>query len=158
MQFHPGPIHDVLVRPLKKYHDPRGWLCELFRHDELPPEFHPVMAYISMTEPGVARGPHEHADQADCFCFLGPSHFKVYLWDRRPDSPSYLAQQTEVAGSDRPLLLIIPAGVVHAYKNVGGEPGIVFNCPNRLYRGPGRKGPVDEIRHEEEADSPYRLD
>jgi dTDP-4-dehydrorhamnose 3,5-epimerase len=158
MQFHPGPIDGVLWRPLTKYHDSRGWLCELFRHDELPPEFHPAMAYLSVTEPGVARGPHEHAEQADCFCFLGPSSFKVYLWDRRPHSPTYRARQTEVVGVDRPMLLVVPAGVVHAYKNVGAEPGLVFNCPNRLYKGPGRKQPVDEIRHEEDADSPYRLD
>ena len=32
----------------------RDALRELFRHDELPAEFHPTMAYISMTEPGVA--------------------------------------------------------------------------------------------------------
>ena len=67
-------------------------------------------------------------------------------------------RQIEVVGIDRPMLLIIPAGVVHAYKNVGGEPGIVFNCPNRLYRGPGKKEAVDEIRHEETTGSPYRLE
>jgi dTDP-4-dehydrorhamnose 3,5-epimerase len=158
MQFHPGVIDGVIWKPLARYNDARGWLCELFRHDEIPAEFHPVMAYIAMTEPGVARGPHEHVDQADCFCFLGPSNFKVYLWDRRPNSPSYLCCQTEVVGIDKPSLLIVPAGVVHAYKNVGGEQGLVFNCPNRLYRGPGKKQPVDEIRHEEHADSPYRLE
>jgi dTDP-4-dehydrorhamnose 3,5-epimerase len=158
MQFHDGPIDGVLWRPLRKYHDGRGWLCELFRHDELPPEYHPAMAYISMTEAGVARGPHEHADQADCFCFLGPSSFKVYLWDNRPASPTCGARQTEVVGVDRPMLLVIPAGVVHAYKNVGGEPGVVFNCPNRLYKGPGRKEPVDEIRHEDDAHNRFRLD
>ena len=116
------------------------------------------MAYISMTEPGVARGPHEHADQADCFCFLGPSSFKLYLWDNRPKSPTYGALQAEVVGIDRPMLVIIPAGVVHAYKNVGGEQGIVFNCPNRLYKGHGRKEPVDEIRHEEDKGTRFRLD
>jgi dTDP-4-dehydrorhamnose 3,5-epimerase len=158
MQFHPGVIDGVIWKPLTRYNDARGWLCELFRHDEVPAEFHPVMAYISMTEPGIARGPHEHVDQADCFCFLGPSNFKVYLWDRRANSPSYLCYQTEVVGIDKPMLLIVPAGVVHAYKNVGGEQGLVFNCPNRLYRGHGKKEPVDEIRHEEHADSPYRLD
>jgi dTDP-4-dehydrorhamnose 3,5-epimerase len=158
MDFHPGAIDGVIWKPLRKYHDARGWLCELFRHDELPAEFHPVMAYISMTEPGVARGPHEHADQADCFCFLGPSSFKVYLWDNRPHSPTCGAYQTEVVGVDRPMLLVIPAGVVHAYKNVGGEPGIVFNCPNRLYQGWGRAEPVDEIRHEDDAHSRFRLD
>jgi dTDP-4-dehydrorhamnose 3,5-epimerase len=158
MQFHDGPIDGVLWRQLRKYHDSRGWLCELFRHDELPPEYHPAMAYISLTEPGVARGPHEHEDQADCFCFLGPSSFKVYLWDSRSESPTYGACQTEVVGVDRPMLLVIPAGVVHAYKNVGGEPGVVFNCPNRLYKGPGRKEAVDEIRHEDDANSDFRLD
>jgi dTDP-4-dehydrorhamnose 3,5-epimerase len=158
MQFHPGPINGVVWRPLVKYHDSRGWLCELFRRDEIPPEFFPAMAYISMTEAGVARGPHEHVDQADCFCFLGPSSFKVYLWDGRPQSPTYRARQTEVVGADRPMLLIVPAGVAHAYQNVGGEPGLVFNCPNRLYKGEGRKEPVDEVRHEDQPDNPYHLD
>jgi dTDP-4-dehydrorhamnose 3,5-epimerase len=148
----------VILKPLTKYHDGRGWLCELFRHDEVPAEFRPAMAYLSMTAPGVARGPHEHVDQADYFCFLGPSNFKVYLWDARAGSPTHLARQVETLGADRPALLIVPVGVVHAYKNVGGEPGLVFNCPNRLYKGPGRKEPVDEIRHEEATDSHYRLD
>ena len=158
MQFHPGPINSILWKPLRKYHDARGWLYELFRHDELPPEFHPVMAYISQTEPGVARGPHEHVDQADYFCFIGPGNFKLYLWDMRAASPTYLARQTEVVGADKPMAVVVPAGVVHAYKNVSAEPGIVFNCPNRLYKGPGRKEAVDEIRHEERADSLFQLD
>ena len=51
--------------------DPRGWLGELFRNDLVPPQFHPVMAYVSMTKPGVARGPHEHVDQADCQTYWG---------------------------------------------------------------------------------------
>ncbi len=158
MTFRTGPIEGVIWRPLKKYHDPRGWLCELFRHDDLPAEFHPVMAYVSVTEPGVARGPHEHVAQADLFCFLGPSSFKMYLWDNRPNSPTYLNYQTDVVGIDKPMALVVPAGVVHAYQNVGGEPGVVFNAPNRLYKGPGRKEPVDEIRHEEDAASRFRLD
>ena len=56
------------------------------------------------------------------------------------------------------MLLIIPAGIAHAYRNVGDVDGIVFNCPNRLYKGPGRKEPVDEIRHEDHRDSPFALD
>ena len=158
MEFHPGSIDGVVWRPLRKYNDSRGWLCELFRHDELPTEFHPVMAYISATLPGVARGPHEHVDQADCFCFLGPSNFKVYLWDNRPTSSTRGAYSTDVVGADKPMLLVIPAGVVHAYKNVGKEPGIVFNCPNRLYKGWNRKDPVDEIRHEDDSASRFHLE
>lgn len=158
MQFHQGSIDGIIWKPLRKYQDGRGWLCELFRHDELPAEFYPAMAYISLTEPGVARGPHEHADQADYFCFLGSANFKMYLWDNRPKSKTYLARQVEVVGADNPMALIVPPGVVHAYKNISSEPGLVFNCPNRLYKGTGRKDPVDEIRHESEKDTPFQLD
>lgn len=158
MQFHQGLIDGVIWKPLKTYHDARGWLCEVFRHDEIPETYHPVMGYLSSTEPGIARGPHEHAEQADYFCFLGPSNFKVYLWDNRPQSPTYLARQTDVVGVDKPMLVIVPPGVVHAYKNVGKVPGIVLNFPNQLYKGAGRKQPVDEIRHEEDKNTPYHLD
>lgn len=158
MQFKPGPIEGVIWRPLKKFHDQRGWLCELYRNDETPPEFHPVMCYISATEPGIGRGPHEHIDQADYFCFLGPSNFKMYLWDNRPNSKTHGNCDTRVIGADNPMALIVPVGVVHAYKNVGSEVGIVVNAANRLYKGPGRKDPVDEIRHEDRSDSPFRLD
>lgn len=157
LTFRPGTIDGVIWRPLRQYRDSRGWLCELFRNDDVPEPFHPVMAYISMTEPGIARGPHEHVDQADYFCFLGPSNFKLYLWDNRPASATYRVSQTEVVGQDNPMAVIVPPGGVHAYKNVGSQPGIVFNCPNQLYRGHGRTQPVDEIRHEEDTRSIFRL-
>jgi dTDP-4-dehydrorhamnose 3,5-epimerase len=156
--FRLGVIEGVLWQPLTTYHDARGWLCELFRNDELAAEFNPVMAYISTTLPGVARGPHEHIDQTDAFCFLGPSNFKFYLWDARPKSPTYRVKQVEMVGVERPMRLIVPPRVVHAYLNIGTEPGLVFNCPNRLYKGPGRKAPVDEVRYEDDPASPYMLD
>jgi dTDP-4-dehydrorhamnose 3,5-epimerase len=156
--FQVGPIDGVLFRPLKHFHDQRGWLCELFRHDELDPKFHPVMAYISMTLPGVARGPHEHYDQADYFCFIGPSNFRLFMWDNREKSPTYRNRHAVVVGQDNPQAVVVPVGVVHAYKNVGSEPGIVFNAPNRLYRGPGRAEPVDEIRHEADETSAFQMD
>jgi dTDP-4-dehydrorhamnose 3,5-epimerase len=155
MQYRPGRIADVICKPLTKHHDQRGWLCELFRHDEIPAAFHPAMGYLSVTDPGVTRGPHEHVDQADYFCFLGPSDFKLYLWDARPGSSTYGVVQVETFGEGRPMSVIVPAGVVHAYRNVGTVPGLVVNCPNRLYKGHGRKEPVDEIRHEGQPDSPF---
>jgi len=153
-----GRIHDVIVQELVKHSDDRGWLIELFREDEIRPEYMPVMGYISMTQPDIARGPHEHVDQADCFAFIGPSTFKVYLWDNRKSSPSYGARQIVVAGEDAPCVVIVPAGVVHAYQNVGGKPGMVVNLPNRLYAGKGKREPVDEIRHEHDPNSIFQLD
>ncbi len=151
-------IKGVVVRELKKYTDRRGWLMELFRHDELDKEFFPAMTYLSMTSPGVARGPHEHVDQADYFCFVGPSTFRLYLWDNRADSPTHGLKATFDLGEKTPASVIVPKGVVHAYKNIGGVDGIVFNAPNRLYAGEGRRDPVDEIRHEEDPDSRFGLD
>lgn len=157
-QFRNGKIHDVVVRPLTKFLDERGWLAELFRSDEMDTSIMPAMAYLSMTQPGVARGPHEHVDQTDYFCFIGPSNFKVYLWDSRVDSPTFGVRQVIYSGIDSPSAVIVPPGVIHAYKNIGQENGIVFNAPNRLFAGEGKRSPVDEIRHEEGVASTYLID
>ena len=156
--FKEGQIEGVEIKKLKRFTDERGWLMELFRTDEVASEYHPVMTYLSLTRPGIARGPHEHIDQADYFCFAGPSDFKVYLWDNRPESPTYRKRMTIVVGETEPSVVIVPKRVVHAYKNVGDVEGLVVNCPNRLFKGDGKKDPVDEVRYESDPASPYRLD
>src|ERR1051325_7959777 len=158
MEFHPGQIDGVIVRDLFKFVDERGWLTEIFRQDELEAEYHPAMAYVSMSLPGVIRGPHTHVDQADLFAFFGPSHFKLRIWDTRSESRTYGCEMTLLLGEDHPTLVLIPKGLAHAYQNIGSQPGWVLNCPNRLYAGVGRKEEVDEIRHEDEAWTPLRMD
>ena len=106
----------------------------------------------------MTRGPHEHVDQADLFCFFGPSNFKLRLWDNRETSPSHGRCMTIFVGADNPASVLVPKGVVHAYKNVGDKDGWVFNAANRLYAGWLKQEPVDEIRHEDAPGSPYRLD
>ena len=155
--FRPGTIADVQIRPLKKFVDERGWLAELWRTDNVDDSIRPVMTYISQTEPGVARGPHEHVEQTDYFCFLGPGNFKLHLWDNRPNSDTYDVYQTFVVGQDNPAAVVVPQGVVHAYVNVSSVPGVVINCPNQLYAGENYASPVDEIRHEDEHDTPFRI-
>ena len=150
-------IEGVVIYDLKKFHDDRGWLAELFRHDQLDAQYHPVMSYISFTKPGVQRGPHEHVDQADLFCFIGPSNFNIKLWDNRPDSPSFNRMMSLVVGADNPKAVVVPKGVVHGYKNVGDVDGMVINCPNRLYMGEGKREPIDEIRHEDDPDTVYKM-
>ena len=153
--FVEGEVEGLVVRPLVVRRDARGWLVELFRHDELESERWPRMAYASMTLPGVTRGPHEHADQTDGFAFFGPSDFRLWAWDTRPDSPTRGRRQTLVVGESNPAAVWIPPGVVHAYQNIGPLPGLVFNAPNRLYAGWGKAEPVDEVRHED--DDPDRF-
>lgn len=158
MRFNEGGIRDVLVYSLKKYPDDRGWLAELFRHDELTEEFYPVMSYISFTKAGVQRGPHEHVDQADLFCFIGPSTFNLRLWDNREGSPTYNNMMSMFVGEEDPMAVVVPKGVVHGYKNVGAVDGMVINCPNRLYMGEGKKEAIDEIRHEDDPATIFRME
>lgn len=156
--FEEGPIDGLLVSPLRAHTDARGWLIELFRADELPADNVPAMAYVSETLPGVARGPHEHVDQDDFFAFFGPGDLTLYCWDARRDSPTYGHKAKMPVGQLHAVRVIVPKGVVHGYRNSGDVPAWVFNAPNRLYAGPGKREPVDEIRHEEAAGSPYQMD
>lgn len=158
MPFRDGPINDVVIRELKPWEDQRGWLIELFRHDEMDAEYHPVMGYISETLPGVARGPHEHVDQSDYFAFIGPGDLTLYLWDSREDSATFGNRIKQPVGQSNKVGIIIPPGVVHAYKNTSDVPAWVVNLPNRLYAGEGKNEPVDEIRHEDKVDSEYVME
>ena len=156
-EFKSGEIQGVVVSDLRRFEDERGWLTELFRQDELAEEFYPVMTYISLTEPGRQRGPHEHAEQADLFCFIG-SNFKLRMWDNRMDSETYRHVMTLFVGEDNPKAVLVPKGIVHAYRNVGHSPGIVVNCPNRLYMGRDKREPIDEIRHEDDPQTVFKMD
>ena len=51
--FREGTIDGVVVRPLMRFEDSRGWLIELYREDELQPADYPCMAYVSQTLPGL---------------------------------------------------------------------------------------------------------
>lgn len=137
----------VYIEPLTLHSDPRGWLAELWRDDELPDGLRPVMGYVSETLPGVTRGPHMHYRQTDVFAFVGPGELAVWLWDVRP-GPTWGREMRLTAGASRPLRLIVPPGVVHAYRNCGDGPAWVLNFPDALYRGPGRSEAVDELRLE----------
>lgn len=156
--FNEGSIDGVKIVELKKFTDSRGWLMELFRDDEVDDALFPAMGYISMTQSGIARGPHEHVAQTDYFCFTGPSSFKVFLWDNRPESPTYKNKMTIIAGEDNPIAVIIPPGIVHAYKNIGDKDGMVLNYPNKLYMGPNKAEEVDEVRYEDNENSEFKVD
>lgn len=161
MTFEELEIPGVYSAEADRFRDSRGWLVETFRQDNLEEaglkDALPMMSYISLTHPGIARGPHEHINQTDTFAFLGPSTFRVFLWDNRPSSPTCGKRIVLTLGEESPAILVVPPGVVHAYQNVGITEGLVLNYPNRLYGGKGKKGPVDEVRHEDDPGSPFQL-
>lgn len=151
--FTEGEIDGVTVREFKQFHDSRGWLAETYRIDELG-EHKPQMSYISVTLPNIVRGPHEHREQTDYFCFLGK--FTLYLWDNRKGSGTY-KRKTVIENADK-LAVSVPPGVVHAYRNSGDTEGMVLNFPDRLYAGWGKKEEVDEVRYEDDPASPFKVE
>lgn len=158
--FRDGDIEGVFIKKMETYADNRGWLGELFRKDDAiltliqgNSEFYPAMSYISITNPDVVRGPHEHREQTDYFCFLGK--FRLCLWDNRKDSPTHKNKKI-FENADR-LIVVVPPGVVHAYKNTGEKDAIILNFPDRLYGGWNKEEKVDEIRYEDDAESPFRI-
>jgi len=149
-------IKDVIITQLKKYEDERGWLCEIFREDEL--NYKVPMSYISETKPGTIRGPHEHQKQSDLFVFIGPGKFRLYLWDNRKNSATYQEKIEIEGGEDNLISVIVPPGVVHGYKCISDQPAWCINLPNKLYKGENKTEEIDEIRWEEQGKSPFKID
>ncbi len=146
-------IAGVRVVPIKKFEDKRGWLAEIYRHDEM--DVLPTMGYISWTKPQIARGPHEHLYQSDVFAFV-IGKFRLTLWDNRPESKTYKEKMVLDLGEEKPAYVLIPPKVVHVYRCLTESGGLVVNLPDRLYKGLSKKEPVDEIRHEEDPNSPFK--
>lgn len=148
-------IDGVIIKKLNKYEDERGWLAEAWRSDES--DFSPAMTYISLTKPGIIRGPHEHKFQSDGFVFLGPGNFELFLWDNRESSPTFKEEMKIEVGENNPVFVIVPPGVVHGYKCIGNKDAFSINLPDKLYAGVGKKEEVDEIRHEQDTKSIFKI-
>ena len=143
-------IKGVIIKKIKKYSDERGWLREVWREDEFD-GYKPAMAYVSETKPDVARGPHEHVKQSDCFIFVGPWTFELHLWDKHG------THDILKVGQDNSTLVIVPPGVVHGYKNISDINALSINLPNALYLGKNKEEEIDEIRWEDDINSPYKI-
>jgi len=149
-------IKDIIIKKLNKYEDERGWLSEIWRIDE--GGYQAIMSYVSVTEPGKIRGPHEHVNQSDYFVFLGPGSFELHLWDKRKNSKTNGEYMKIEAGENNPTAVLVPPGVVHGYKCVSESAGWCINLPNKLFKGEGKKEKVDEIRWEDDENSPYKIE
>lgn len=148
-------ISGVIIKELKKYEDERGYLMEAYRRDEI--DLTAAMSYISLTKSGITRGPHEHVYQTDYFIFPGVGDFTLYLWDRRTDSKTYGKKMELTVGVSYPCTVMVPPGVVHGYKCISSESALSINLPDKLYKGINKQDKVDEIRWEQDENSPYKI-
>jgi dTDP-4-dehydrorhamnose 3,5-epimerase len=124
-------IEGVKVKELRLLPDERGYLMEMLRaDDEIFQKFGQV--YLSVAYPGVVKGWHYHKIQTDYFVIVR-GMMKVVLYDGRPDSQTRGEINEFFMGELNSLLVVIPPGVLHGMKAVGGEPGYLVNCPTEPY-------------------------
>lgn len=122
----------VVLRDLVTHTDERGTIVELY---DLRWDIHPdpmVYAYQFTIRPGWAKGWGLHREHDDRYVFL-EGEMETAFYDERPDSPTYgMAARRVLSGRHRQLI-IIPAGVWHAHRNIGAEDVRVVNFPTTPY-------------------------
>jgi dTDP-4-dehydrorhamnose 3,5-epimerase len=124
-------IHGVKAKPLTVIPDERGHLMEIMRcDDEVFSQFGQV--YMTTGYPGVVKGWHYHARQDDNFAVVR-GMIKLVLYDLRSDSPTHGEINEFFIGEQRPMLIHIPRGIAHGFKNVGTEEAIIVNTVTEAY-------------------------
>ncbi|MBD3161801.1 MAG: dTDP-4-dehydrorhamnose 3,5-epimerase [Candidatus Latescibacteria bacterium] len=125
-------IDGVVVKPLKVIPDERGFLMEILRSDD--PFYEKFgQAYLTVAYPDVVKGWHYHKIQTDHFCAIR-GMAKVVLYDDREGSETRGEVNEFFMGERNPILLRIPAGVLHGMKGIGVEPAYILNIPTEVYR------------------------
>jgi dTDP-4-dehydrorhamnose 3,5-epimerase len=102
-------IEGVLLIPLQKLEDERGWFFELRRDSRLPKRS--VQTNLSFSRRGVIRGLHYHArGQDDLFaCLSGTA--RVVVLDRGSDETLSLD-----IGDENPVAVYVPGHLAHGFE------------------------------------------
>lgn len=126
-------IEGVKVKKLKKIEDERGFLMEIMRADD--PIFKKFgQVYMSVCNPGYAKGWHYHKVQIDNFTIV-KGNARIVLYDSRKDSRTYKKINEFDLNDDNRILITVPPGVYHGYvvPESESEPGCMINTPTEKY-------------------------
>lgn len=127
----PTRIEGVSATNLEVHRDNRGGLCELLTLRNL--EIAPIVHVYSVTAlPGSVRAWVYHKRQWDRLAYT-QGHFRVVLYDIRPESRSHEMMDILEIGCEAPTLLFIPPYVVHGVMNIGDQDASFINMPTNIY-------------------------
>ncbi len=138
----PQLIEGVRVAPLAVWADDRGYFLEVQRMGrglaaQFPASETQISAALSYT--GSIKAFHYHQHQTDCWT-PARGMLQVALVDLREGSRSFGARNTMYVGALRPWQILIPPGVGHGYKVIGGEAAMLIYATDHFYN------PQDEGR------------
>jgi dTDP-4-dehydrorhamnose 3,5-epimerase len=124
-------IDGVATKKLRVIPDERGRLMEILRaDDELFSRFGQV--YVTTAYPGVVKAWHYHKKQTDHFAVV-KGMAKLVLYDDRDNSPTKGDINEFFIGEHNPVLVRIPALVLHGFQCVSEEEAVCINLPTEVY-------------------------
>lgn len=132
MPLRAAAIHDVVILESRWVNKANGRLTELYRRDWLGTDAHVDQVFHVVLTPGGVSAWHVHGETVDRL-FVASGQVRVVLYDARSDSPTYRQLLELLLSEYRPQLVIVPAGVWHGVENVGTDPAVIVNMPDRAY-------------------------
>ena len=133
-------IDGVVVKPLRRIPDERGFVMHMLRADD--PDFERFgEVYFSTIYPGVIKAWHLHQEMTLNYAVL-VGMLKLVLYDDRQTSPTRGQVQELFIGRENYQLVKIPPYVWNGFKGIGTEMAILANCatlphdPNEIIRKP----------------------
>jgi len=131
----PELIEGVRVSAGAVWPDDRGYFLEVLRMGQGPAEEFPAASTqvsAALSYPGTVKAFHYHLRQTD-FWTVAEGMLQVALADLRRGSPTFGARNTLYVGTLRPWQILIPPGVAHGYKVIGGGPALLVYATDRFY-------------------------
>ena len=125
-------IEGVVAREVKNVLVDNGAVVELLRAEWLGPSHEVDQVFLRTLDAGTVSAWHVHHSTTDrLFCVGGRA--LIALYDARKSSPTHEVVAEYRVSLRRPTLLIVPPGVFHGVKALGGEPTILINMVNVAY-------------------------
>jgi len=123
-------LDGILIKPLERHIDDRGFFTELMRLDwkEILGDENFVQVNFSMSYPGIIRAWHRHLrGQIDYFMVLKGA-LKLCVYDEKTQ------ELDEIVSSELELKIVrVPGHYWHGFKVVSNEPAFLVYFANRLY-------------------------
>ena len=121
-------LDGIVIKPLKKHPDERGFFTELMRADLDDVYKDIVQANMSVTYSGTVRAWHRHErGQVDCFvCVRGA--IKIGVFD---DECGELDEIVSIGSSMQ--VVRVPGHYWHGFKAIGSGPATLVYFTNQLY-------------------------
>ena len=119
-------IDGVVVKPLRRIPDERGFIMHMLRSDD--PDFEKFgEIYFSTIFPGVVKAWHLHKEMVLNYSVIS-GMVKLVLYDDRENSPTKGEVQELFIGRENYQLVKIPPFVWNGFKGIGTEMAILANC------------------------------